>query len=192
MDYIKKFEEIRMADIGQVGGKNASLGEMISNLSKRGIKIPTGFAITAKGYWRFLEHNNLVPELKKLLSALLDYTDIKAIANVGSAVRAKILQGSIPDDLAAEIVAAYKDLSKHYNQENCDVAVRSSATAEDLPTASFAGQQESYLNISGAPAVLEAYKKTVASLFTDRAIVYRQEKGFDHFKIALSAGAQKK
>jgi len=190
MKYIKEFEDLRLEDTPTVGGKNSSLGQMISQLSGEGIEIPTGFAVTAQAYWYFLEHNNLTEKLKKIVAGL-DHTNLKQLAAVGQEVRGLIEQGSMPDDLAAEIVQAYKDLCKKYNQTNCDVAVRSSATAEDLPTASFAGQQETFLNIRGDDALLEACKKAMASLFTDRAIVYRVQQGFDHFQVALSVGVQK-
>ncbi len=191
MKYIKKFEQLRLDDVPIVGGKNASLGEMIGQLGPKGITIPTGFAITAQAYWYYLEHNNLVDQLKKSMSQFKDPQDLPMLQKVGSQIRSLIESGTMPDDLAQEIVAAYKELSTHYGQEDCDVAVRSSATAEDLPTASFAGQQETYLNVRGNEQLLESCKKCMASLFTNRAIVYRIEQGFDHFKVALSVGVQK-
>ena len=191
MNYIKWFENIRHADIGLVGGKNASLGEMIAALSDKGIRIPNGFAITAHAWRTFLRHNNLEQPLRDAMAQLQDHTDLVQLQQVGQKIRALILAGSYPDDLAQEIVHAYKKLSDQYKQPNVDVAVRSSATAEDLPTASFAGQQETYLNIRGDQDLLEAVRKGMASLFTDRAIVYRIEHGFDHFKVAISIGVQK-
>ena len=190
MKYIREFENLKIEDTPTVGGKNSSLGQMISQLGSEGISVPTGFAVTAQAYWYFLEHNNLLEKLKKIVAGL-DYTNMKQLAAVGQEVRGLIEQGKMPDDLAQEIEQAYENLCKKYNQSNCDVAVRSSATAEDLPTASFAGQQETFLNIRGGGALLDACKKAMASLFTDRAIVYRIAKGFDHFQVALSVGVQK-
>jgi pyruvate, water dikinase len=191
MKFIKKFEEITLSDVDLVGGKNASLGYMITHLTSQGINVPSGFAITSLGYWHFLNHNKLVPVIHSLLHSLLDYHDIPSIQKVGTQLRAELLAGTIPDDLAQEITDAYDLLSKKYHTEACDVAVRSSATAEDLPDASFAGQQETYLHVNGHAQLLEAYKKSIASLFTDRAMVYRVEKGFDQSTIALSVGVQK-
>lgn len=191
MNYIKRFEEITIDDIPLVGGKNASLGQMIINLSQQGVTIPTGFAITADAYWYFLRHNHLLESVRSLLDRITDYQDLRKVQTVGRDIRAQIEQGLIPEDLKQEIVTSYEMLCTYYQQEKCDVAVRSSATAEDLPDASFAGQQETFLNISGHDALLEAYKRSLASLFTDRAIVYRYEKGFDHFKVGLSTGVQK-
>ncbi len=191
MKFIKKFEELRLEDLPLVGGKNASLGQMISQLAGKGVRVPFGFAVTAPAYWYYLEHNNLVDKLKRIMDQLKDPHDIPTLQKVGSEIRELIANGAMPDDLAQEIAAAYRELSNYYDQKNCDVAVRSSATAEDLPTASFAGQQETYLNISGVNELVEACKKCMASLFTDRAIVYRTENGFDHFKVALSVGVQK-
>lgn len=191
MKFIKKFEEVRLEDLPLVGGKNASLGQMISHLSEKGVRVPLGFAVTAPAYWYYLEHNNLVDQLKQIMDQLKDPNDIPTLQHVGREIRTLIAAGTMPDDLASEITAAYQELSARYDQEDCDVAVRSSATAEDLPTASFAGQQETYLNIHGADELIEASKKCMASLFTDRAIVYRIEHGFDHFRVALSVGVQK-
>lgn len=191
MGFIKKFETIGMQDIASVGGKNASLGQMITGLSARGITVPTGFAITSAAYWHYINHNKFEESLRNLMNQIGSASDIKIVQTAGSKARDLLANGNMPDDLAQEIITAYHDLSQHYEQENVDVAVRSSATAEDLPTASFAGQQETYLNITGDLLLLESYKKCVASLFTDRAIVYRIEKKFDHFKVALSVGVQK-
>jgi pyruvate, water dikinase len=191
MKYIIYFQDIRNEDVARVGGKNASLGEMVSQLSSQGIRVPTGFAITADAYWHFLESNQFIESIKSIMSELSDAQDVSALHAVGKKVRALIMSGKIPDDLTQEISTAYKKLSDHYTTKNLDVAVRSSATAEDLPTASFAGQQDSFLNISGEKELLDAYKKSMASLFNDRAIVYRIEQGFDHFKVALSVGVQK-
>lgn len=191
MKYIKKFEDVRLSDTPSVGGKNSSIGQMIADLSAQGVTVPHGFAVTAQAYWHFLEHNNLVDELKKFMAELTDIQDLKTLRRVGNAVRERIKAGSMPDDLAAEIKHAYAQLSTRYEQDACDVAVRSSATAEDLPTASFAGQQETFLNIRGDDALLKACIQCMASLFTDRAIVYRVEQGFDHFQVGLSVGVQK-
>jgi pyruvate,water dikinase len=192
MQFIKKFEEIGVADVALVGGKNASLGQMITNLSSaKEILIPTGFAITTDAYWYFLDKNGIRDRITATLKTLKDYKDSKKLQAVGKKVRELITRCPMPKDLSDEIKAAYKELSKHYKQSDCDVAVRSSASAEDLPTASFAGQQETYLNISGDKALIEAVKKCMASLFTDRAIAYRVENNFEHMKVGLSVGVQK-
>ncbi len=189
--FIKKFEELTINDVGLVGGKNASLGQMISQLESKGVIVPTGFAITSDAYWYYLEHNNLIDEMKNIMAQLKDPQDIATLQKVGKQMRSLIDSANMPDDLAAQIIDAYNQLSKKYDQPNCDVAVRSSATAEDLPTASFAGQQETFLNVRGPEQLIESCKKCIASLFTDRAIIYRIEQGFDHFKVALSVGVQK-
>jgi len=191
MKYIKYFEDINIDDVNIVGGKNASLGEMITQLTSQGIRIPTGFAITADAYWHYLNANQLVEKMKTIMNNLSDVHDIAALQRAGSEVRKLIISGTIPEDLKEEIITAYDQLSQHYGVKATDVAVRSSATAEDLPTASFAGQQDTFLNVSGEKQLLEACKKSMASLFNDRAIVYRVEQGFDHFKVALSIGVQK-
>lgn len=191
MKYIKYFEEVRLTDVKSVGGKNASLGEMITQLGAQGIRVPTGFAVTADAYWHYLNDNNLVEKMKQIMSQLSDKNDVGVLQKVGSEIRNLIIAGKMPDDLAQEIITAYHDLSRRYKQENCDVAVRSSATAEDLPTASFAGQQDTFLNVSGDEQLLDACKKSMASLFNDRAIIYRIDQGFDHFRVALSIGVQK-
>lgn len=191
MKYIQWFEDVCMADIAKVGGKNASLGEMIRQLSSQGIRIPSGFAITADAYWYYLEHNQCLDQIKAIMAELTDVADMTVLQNIGSQIREIIARGTMPDDLAQEIKDSYRQLSQRYNVQECDVAVRSSATAEDLPTASFAGQQDTFLNISGETALLESCKKSMASLFTDRAIIYRIEQQFDHFKVALSVGVQK-
>jgi pyruvate,water dikinase len=170
-----------------VGGKNSSLGEMVSQLKKKGIRVPDGFATTSEAYFYFLRFNNLVDELKELFSGL-DHRNIKKLQQTGKRARTLILKGRFPSDLQKEIALSYNALKR---KEGPDVAVRSSATAEDLPGASFAGQHETFLNVKGEKEVLLAVKKCFASLFNDRAIAYRQEKGFDHFKVALSAGVQK-
>jgi len=188
--YILWFKEISARDVLLVGGKNASLGEMISQLTKKGINIPDGFATTSYAYWYFLKKNDLLPKLKEIFKKL-NIKSIRSLQETGKAARKLILNSEFPEDLKKEIIKSYRNLSRKYNQKNLDVAVRSSATAEDLPSASFAGQHETYLNIRGEKELLEAVKKCIASLFLDRAISYREEKGFNHFKIALSVGVQK-
>lgn len=183
------FDEIELKDIPQVGGKNASLGEMRRELTSKGVSIPDGYAITADAYRYLLETAGITENLKKILSDL-DTHDIENLSARGKKIRSLIYGAELPDDLKAEILKAYKKLCEEYG-ENTDVAVRSSATAEDLPDASFAGQQETYLNIRGEEALIDACKKCFASLFTDRAISYRVDKGFDHLSIALSIGVQK-
>ncbi len=184
------FENLSNNDVGLVGGKNASLGEMYTSLSGVGVRVPNGFAITAQAYFYFLKESNLDEKIKNILSDL-DTKNIRNLQERGKKIRNLILKASFPKDLEEEIFKSYKKLSETYQEKEVDVAVRSSATAEDLPTASFAGQQETYLNIKGKKALLEATKKCIASLFTDRAISYRTDKGFDHFKIGLSVGVQK-
>lgn len=191
MKYICWFDQIMPDDYVRVGGKNGSLGIMIRELSKKHIDIPNGFAITADAYWYFVEHNKFMVRMKKIMHGLKDYEDMAQLQKTGAQMRALLLSGQIPDDLSVQIGDAYRTLSKQYKQSACDVAVRSSATAEDSPEASFAGQQETFLNIKGERAVLDAYKKSIASLFTDRAIVYRHQHAFDHFGVALSTGVQK-
>lgn len=191
MKYIKYFNEISIKDLNLVGGKTASIGQMINNLQDKNISIPQGFAVTTNGYWHFLEHNKLKEKIEKSLEKLKKEFDLKILQEIGQEIRELINKSNFPQDLAQEISQAYTWLSDYYKQENIDVAVRSSATAEDLPGASFAGQQETYLNIKTLDSVLEATKKCFASLFTDRAISYRIEKGFADQKIALSVAIQK-
>lgn len=182
--------EISMDDINLVGGKNASLGEMFRHLSKKGIPVPNGFAVTASAYRLFLKETGTEKIIQKILHGL-DPRDIKNLHAKGRAVRNAILEAEFPEGLKQDIQTAYEKLSHSSGRDDLEVAVRSSATAEDLPNASFAGQQETYLNISGIGSLLESVKKCMASLFTDRAISYREEKHFDHFTIALSVGVQK-
>jgi pyruvate,water dikinase len=189
MKYIRLFREIGISDIGLVGGKNASLGEMIRELVPRGIRVPDGFAITAAGYWHFLEANHLEDFIRSTVGGLIA-GDLGELAVCGRRIREAVLNGSIPQDLEEEIISAYDALSASTGAD-IDVAVRSSATAEDLPDASFAGQQESFLNISGRRALLHACRDCFASLFTDRAISYRHDKGFDSFGVGLSIGVQR-
>jgi pyruvate,water dikinase len=188
-EYIKWFEKLSSDDVGQVGGKNASLGEMIRNLKEKGINVPEGYATTAEAYWEYIQHNELESSIR---SNLEEYKNEKvSLEDAGEAIRELFLKGEFPDDVEEQVRSSYRDLCERYGQENLLCAVRSSATAEDLPHASFAGQQESFLNVSGEDDILEAVKECYASLFTDRAITYREEQGFDHMKVALSAGIHK-
>jgi pyruvate, water dikinase len=188
MTLVIRFDDVRRADVGQVGGKNSSLGEMVQTLEPKGIRVPPGFATTAEAYWRFIEANELKDPITDLL-ADLDRGEI-TLAEAGRDIRETVLKGRWPADTAEAIATAYRELCERTGKADVDVAVRSSATAEDLPDASFAGQQETYLNIRGEKALLAACKRCVASLFTDRAISYRIAKGFDHMKVALSVGVQ--
>src|SRR3989338_6906236 len=183
------FKDIRIADVGLVGGKNAALGEMFANLSRLGVSVPNGFAVSAHAYRKFLQKSRLKKRIYRILKGL-DAKNIKDLQKRGAEVRKLIVSAEFPEDFKAEVTEAYKKLGGFYFP-NPDVAVRSSATAEDLPGASFAGQQETYLNVVGIAGVLAAVKKGFASLFTDRAISYRADKGFSHFDIALSVGVQK-
>ncbi len=188
--FIMWFDEVGIEDIPYVGGKNASLGEMYQNLGKKGVKIPFGFAITAYAYRYILEKSGTKNEIKKILKDL-DTHNLDSLAEKGHKIRDLIRHTEIPKDLEKEIFDAYDKLCKKEKIPDLDVAVRSSATAEDLPDASFAGQQESYLNIRGKANLLEAVRKCFASLFTNRAISYREDKHFDHFSIALSVVVQR-
>ncbi|MCD4757419.1 MAG: phosphoenolpyruvate synthase [Arcobacteraceae bacterium] len=190
MKYIKFFNQIDINDVSLVGGKNASLGEMYSSLGSLGVKVPNGFATTSEAYWLLIEENNLKDKIKAILSDL-DISDIKSLEKKGSKIRKLILNAKLPLILENEIKKSYKTLSKEYKTKAIDVAVRSSGTAEDLPDASFAGQQDTFLNINNEKAFLEAVKKCFASLFNNRAISYRQSRGYDHLKVALSVGVQK-
>jgi len=183
------FDEIGIEDIPWVGGKNASLGEMIQQLKPKGVNVPTGFAITAYAYRYFIEKAGLEAQLRELF-ADLDVEDVSNLQQHGKKARRLILSMNFPPELEAAIGAAYQRLCERYG-EDTEVAVRSSATAEDLPDASFAGQQETYLNVQGVQRVLEYSHRCFASLFTDRAISYRQHNGFDHLDVALSVGVQK-
>ncbi|AZN36462.1 phosphoenolpyruvate synthase [Iodobacter ciconiae] len=183
--YVIDFARLRMHDVEQVGGKNASLGEMISQLTEKGVRVPGGFATTAAAYRQFLAHQGLADRIDAIMNTL-DVNDVRALAIVGKQIRTWILDTPFPEQLEAEIREYYKLLG-----DNVTVAVRSSATAEDLPDASFAGQQETFLNIRGFENVLVAMKEVFASLYNDRAISYRVHKGFDHKLVALSAGIQR-
>ena len=188
-DWIRWFDNVGIADVPAVGGKNASLGELRRALTPLGIRTPDGFATTASAYRAFLHAGDLEPVIDDALTRL-DVTDIARLQEAGARVRSAILAGTLPEALVQEIGMAYQRLEAQYGP-NCDVAVRSSATAEDLPEASFAGQQETYLNIHGEAMLLDAVKRCFASLFTDRAIVYRAHRGFAHSQVALSVGVQK-
>lgn len=187
--HIKFFKDLTLPDVPQVGGKNASLGEMNHYLAPKGVNLPNGFATTADSYYYFLDHAGIRDKIAAVLSDL-DAQNINQLRNKGAEIRSIILHAKLPEDFANEIREGYRELSRICGKENIVVAVRSSATAEDLPNASFAGQQETYLNIEGEDSVLHATKECIASLFTDRAIVYRVENGFDHMKVALSVGIQ--
>lgn len=186
-DYFKSFKDISLTDIGIVGGKNASLGELFTRLSSSGISVPDGFATTANAFWNFLDSNQVRNDLVHLLQ-LLDREMFSNLKQIGAAARKLIMRCELPPDMKSELLFLYRQLG---SGNLVEVAVRSSATAEDLPNASFAGQHESYLNIKGGTELIEAVIKCFASLYTDRAIKYREDKGFDHQKIALSVGIQK-
>ena len=197
--FIKFFDELSIKDVPIVGGKNASLGEMYQKLTKHGIKVPNGFATTAYAYRYFMKEAGLEKEIKRILKGLNTHNVVDLMKR-GARVRKAILSAKFPPQLEKEIIEAYQKLSADYSKtslrrgrlsKGVDVAVRSSATAEDLPDASFAGQQDTYLNINGAGHVINAVHRCIASLFTNRAISYRVDKNFDHFNIALSAGIQK-
>ncbi len=187
--HILWFADVSRTDVARVGGKNASLGEMVRNLGNKGVRVPDGFATTADAYWQFLAANGL-PE--RIDGAMKELAAGKVpLAETGKTIRTAILESAWPKDLEEAITSAYAELCRRADKTDADVAVRSSATAEDLPEASFAGQQESYLNIRGPAALLDACRRCYASLFTDRAISYRHAKGFDHMKVALSVGVQR-
>ncbi len=182
------FEELTRRDVAVVGGKNASLGEMVRTLSGQGVNVPPGFATTADAYRRFLAKNQLNERIDQTMAAL--EAGKTTLAEAGRTIRAAMVAGDWPDDIAAAILDSYRQLGQRRGTADLPVAVRSSATAEDLPDASFAGQQETFLNIRGESALLDACRRCYASLFTDRAITYRRLKGFEHQKVALSVGVQ--
>lgn len=190
MSYTIDLNQVSLKDINSVGGKNASLGEMIQNIESIGIKVPNGFAITTQAYHDFIKYNNLDEKIIDIVSKL-DDSNLSQLRQVGSDVRQLIRNGKFPESLKSEIRSKYLELSLSYGQEMIDVAVRSSATAEDLPDASFAGQQETFLNVRGSESILEAVRNCFASLFTDRAISYRNTFGYDHFEVGLSVCIQK-
>lgn len=187
--FTQDLSKLSIKDVPEVGGKNASLGEMIQELTPKGISIPGGYAVTATAYRHFIEETGLKDFIKETLKDL-NTKNIKSLSEKGSAIRKKIVATEFPKDLEEAIIKAHAEAEKKYG-DNADFAVRSSATAEDLPGASFAGEHETYLNIRGAKEVLVATKAAMASLFNDRAISYRVDKGFDHFQVALSVGVQK-
>ena len=187
--YVRWFENLDANTVAEVGGKNASLGEMIQNLRGAGISVPAGFATTAVAYREFLEANDL---RDRIAGTLDDFKRKRAtLPKAGQAIRQLLLHGAFPPAMAAAITEAYGELGRRAGEANLDVAVRSSATAEDLPEASFAGQQETFLNVKGEKRLLEACRRCFASLFTDRAIAYRENHGFDHLRVALSVGVQR-
>lgn len=188
--FVRFFNELTIKDVPSVGGKNASLGEMYQRLSKVGVLVPNGFATTAEAYRQYLDDSGVKAEIKKILASL-NTKDVNDLTKKAKQVRDLIIATPMPKELEANITSSYQKLCSSYKKKNLAVAVRSSATAEDLPDASFAGQQETFLNIKGDKELLLAVRKCIASLFTARAISYRVDKGFDHFKIALSVGVQK-
>lgn len=186
--WVRRLEDLDQGDVPLVGGKNASLGEMVGALAEQGVRVPGGFATTADAYRRFVHENGLEQGIRDALS---DLKSLERVGDVGSRIREMFREGDFPEEVAEAIRAAYRELSGRHGDEPIAVAVRSSATAEDLPEASFAGQQETFLNVRGEDALLEACRNCYASLFTDRAISYREEKGFDHLEVALSVGVQR-
>ncbi|MFL5441083.1 MAG: phosphoenolpyruvate synthase [Myxococcales bacterium] len=190
MRFVRWFSEVGLSDVDLVGGKNASLGEMIRELSPLGIRVPDGFAITAEAYREFLRAADLEAPIRHLLAGLRRH-DLQDLVDRAARIRKMILGSDLPDEIAEEALEAYAGLSARYQVASADVAVRSSATAEDLPGASFAGQQDTYLNIQGPQAVLDAVRRCFASLFTARAMGYRADMGFDDSQVALSVGVQK-
>lgn len=188
-EYIKWFSDLEMKDTDLVGGKNASLGEMIKNLKEEGIRVPDGFATTSYGYEEFIRVNKLESTVTGYLEQF--HSEDITLQEAGKKIRHEILKQTFPTAFAESIGRAYEELSEKYDRDEVDVAVRSSATAEDLPSASFAGQQETYLNVHGKDELLRACRDCYASLFTNRAISYREKKGFDHMKVQLSVGVQK-
>jgi pyruvate,water dikinase len=188
--YILGLSDVGLADISRVGGKNASLGEMLQHLTGLGIRVPDGFVITTDAYRQFLQHNELEATIRRIVEKM-DVDDIQSLQQSGAQIRELIAGGIFPKKMIEAISEAYQELCRVYRQTEADVAVRSSATAEDLPDASFAGQQETFLNISGTAQLVESVKKCFASLFTDRAISYRQAFGYDHFQVGISVCVQK-
>jgi pyruvate, water dikinase len=189
MKMIYKFDELDNSSVKEVGGKNASLGEMFKKLKSKGIGIPDGFATSAEAYWNFINDNNIGEPLKEVLGSL-DKENGTNLKEVGKKCRELVMRSSVPKEIKDQILQAHRDLKQRESSLR-SMAVRSSATAEDLPDASFAGQHESFLNIRTQEELMDSWKKCVASLFTDRAIKYRNENGFDHMKVALSVGVQK-
>ena len=188
--YILPLRQVGLSDIAIAGGKNASLGEMINNLDELGIRIPDGFVITVSAYREFIEYGNLDAEIHRLVGTI-DHNSVESLRRGGLQIRQLIRNSKFPPALSTAIIEAYHGLSGQYDQTDTDVAVRSSATAEDLPDASFAGQQETYLNVRGPAAIMDSVRNCFASLFTDRAISYRENFKFDHFEVGLSVCVQK-
>lgn len=184
------FKEVAKKDVELVGGKNGSLGEMFSQLEQKGVPVPNGFITTSTAFWRYLKFNGIDKKLRDIFNGL-DVNNLKQLKKASITARNLVLKGEFPPDFKNEILAAYKELSAYYKTKNLNVAVRSSATAEDLAGASFAGAHETYLNIDTPAELLDAVKKCISSLYLDRAIVYRAEKGFDTLKVALSVGVMK-
>jgi len=189
-EYVVWLDKVNLSNLDKVGGKNASLGELISGLSSRGINVPSGFVVSVDSYWEFIEYNKLKPSILALLDKC-SVDDVESLSRTGLHIRMLMKNADMPPALCQEVLNAYAELSNRYKQEVTDVAVRSSATAEDLPDASFAGQQETYLNVRGGQEVLSTVRNCFASLFTDRAISYRAHFGFDQFQIGLAVGVQK-
>lgn len=187
--FVRWFEDLTNQDVDSVGGKNASLGELIGSLKAQGVRVPDGFATTAGAYWQYVQSDDLKHKIQHHLEQLK--AGKESLAEAGKAIRKAFLNTPFPEEIATAIRQAYSQLSQRYGKDEVDVAVRSSATAEDLPDASFAGQQETFLNISGDKDLLQACRECYASLFTNRAISYREEKGFEHLDVALSIGVQK-
>jgi pyruvate,water dikinase len=190
MRFLRRFGDLRLVDVPLVGGKNASLGELLAELTPLGVNVPDGFATTAEAYREVLRHAELERTIRELLRDVRP-NNVDDLVRRSAQIRELIVRAPFPPGLAEEIHTAYRDLSRTYGEDATDVAVRSSATAEDLPNASFAGQQESFLNVRGAASVCDAVSKAFASLFTPRAISYRVDMGFDHMQVALSVGIQK-
>ena len=187
--YVIPFSQLRMTDVESVGGKNASLGEMLSQLNAAGVRVPDGFATTAEAFRLFLDHGKLRERIAQRLASL-KVDDVRALAAAGEEIRGWIVAAPLPREFKTEITSIFQELEAH-DSSKVSFAVRSSATAEDLPDASFAGQQETFLNVSGIDAVLDRIKHVFASLYNDRAIAYRVHKSFAHADVALSAGVQK-
>src|SRR5687767_2125211 len=182
--YVVPLDRLRMSDVASVGGKNASLGELISQLSAAGVRVPGGFATTAGAFDDFIAHNKLAGRIREALAAV-DVDDVEALARTGAQVRGWVAEAVLPPELEKALREEYQRVA---GDGGGSFAVRSSATAEDLPDASFAGQQETYLNIRGVDNVLDAVKRVFASLYNDRAIAYRVHKGFSHAEVSISAG----
>jgi len=187
--YIRWFEDLTSDDVPSVGGKNASLGEMIRTLKEARVRIPDGFATISKAYWEFVEENDFSEKIQSILDEWK--SDERTLQDAGKSIRRLFRRSDFPESIEGSIKDAYRQLSERYETEEVSIAARSSATAEDLPEASFAGQQETYLNVTGEEDLMDACRKCYASLFTDRAITYREEHGFDHMQVALSVGVQK-